>query len=133
MLEFLDSWSRSFRTWSNYFKFQSRVQGSKPEASLLRSVAIVGVGITELKSSTPQVSYKELIFEAAQKAYEDAGLNPRKDIESFVCSSEDFLEGTSIFDESGRCCSRNVFVGEMSFWRRFLRSLFFAYMQILTG
>jgi len=45
------------------------------------------------------VSYKELMYEAAVKAYEDAGVEPRKDVESFVGVSEDFWEGTSIFDE----------------------------------
>jgi len=55
--------------------------------------------MTQLRPSTPEESYKELIFEAAVKAYGDAGVDPRRDVESFVCSSEDFLEGTSIFDE----------------------------------
>lgn len=109
------------------------MQGSKTEASLLRSVAIVGVGITELKSSTPQVSYKELIFEAAQKAYEDAGLNPRKDIESFVCSSEDFLEGTSIFDEYVPDQLGAVLKPVCTISADGMYSLAAAYMQILTG
>ena len=39
------------------------------------------------------------MFEAAQRAYHDAGVDPRTEIDSFVCCSEDFLEGTSIFDE----------------------------------
>jgi acetyl-CoA C-acetyltransferase len=39
------------------------------------------------------------MFEAARVAYADAGLGPRSDIDSFVCASEDFEEGTSIFDE----------------------------------
>lgn len=62
-------------------------------------VAIVGVGQTALKPFSPEVSYKELMFEAAVKAYEDAGVQPRKDVESFIGVSEDFWEGTSIFDE----------------------------------
>lgn len=40
-----------------------------------------------------------MIFEAAVKDYNDAGVDPRRDVHSFVYSSEDFLEGTSIFDE----------------------------------
>src|SRR5439155_3039503 len=35
----------------------------------------------------------------ARRAYTDAGVDPRRDVDSFVCCSEDFLEGTSIFDE----------------------------------
>ena len=62
-------------------------------------VAIIGVGQTVLKPFSPEVSYKELMFEAAVKAYEDAGVDPRKDVESFIGVSEDFWEGTSIFDE----------------------------------
>jgi len=62
-------------------------------------VAVIGVGMTQLRSVTPDLSYKEMMFEAAIKAYNDAGVDPRKDVQSFVCSSEDFWEGTSIFDE----------------------------------
>jgi acetyl-CoA C-acetyltransferase len=60
-----------------------------------KDVAIVGVG----RSLTPEVSYKELMYEAAVKAYDDAGLDPSRDIGSFVTVAEDLIEGTSIFDE----------------------------------
>ena len=62
-------------------------------------VAIVGVGWSGFRPVTPDRSYKELIYEAAVRAYADAGVNPRRDIESFVTVAEDFHEGTSIFDE----------------------------------
>src|ERR671925_494951 len=62
-------------------------------------VAIVGVGHAGFASMTPGLSYKELTFEAAVRAYDDAGVDPRKDVDSFVAVSEDFWEGTSIFDE----------------------------------
>jgi acetyl-CoA C-acetyltransferase len=63
-------------------------------------VAIVGVGCVGFKPVTQELSFKELMFEAAVKAYEDAGgLNPRKDIDVFVTCAEDYLEGFSIFDE----------------------------------
>jgi len=62
-------------------------------------IAVVGVGHAGFAPITAGLSYKELMFEAAQRAYDDAGLDPRADIGSFVCCSEDFLEGTSIFDE----------------------------------
>ena len=39
------------------------------------------------------------MFEAASRAYEDAGIDPRKDVGSFVCCTEDFWEGISITDE----------------------------------
>lgn len=62
-------------------------------------VAIVGVGYSDIRSITPGLSYKEMMYEAAVRAYADAGVNPRKDVDSFICVSEDFWEGTSIFDE----------------------------------
>ena len=62
-------------------------------------VAIVGVGWMGFFPSSPGLSYKELIYEAAVRAYADAGVDPRKDIQSFVTVAEDFHEGTSIFDE----------------------------------
>ncbi len=65
----------------------------------MREAAIVGVGCTGFRSTMPEVSYKELMFEAATRAYEDAGVNPRRDIDSFICCSEDYWEGFSIFDE----------------------------------
>jgi len=65
----------------------------------MREAAIVGVGCTGFRSITPEVSYKELMFEAATRAYEDAGVDPRRDIDSFICCSEDYWEGFSIFDE----------------------------------
>jgi len=62
-------------------------------------VSIVGVGSFGFARETPDLSYKEMMFAAARAAYEDAGVDPRKDVDSFVACSEDFLEGTSIFDE----------------------------------
>lgn len=64
-----------------------------------RGVAIVGVGWAGFRPSTPEVSYKELMYEAAVRAYTDAGVDPRRDVETFVTVAEDFHEGTSIFDE----------------------------------
>ncbi|HEY7315928.1 MAG TPA: acetyl-CoA acetyltransferase, partial [Candidatus Binatia bacterium] len=61
-------------------------------------VAIIGVGFTALQPSMPHLSFKELTFEAAQKAYLDAGVQPRE-IDSFVTCAEDLNEGISIFDE----------------------------------
>jgi acetyl-CoA C-acetyltransferase len=62
-------------------------------------VAIVGVGWSGFRPSTPEQSYKELMYEAAVRAYADAGVDPRRDVDSFVTVAEDFHEGTSIFDE----------------------------------
>lgn len=61
--------------------------------------AIVGVGWAGFRPVTPEASYKELMYEAARRAYTDAGIDPRTDVDSFVTVAEDFHEGTSIFDE----------------------------------
>ena len=65
---------------------------------MLERVAIVGIGYTPLRSMTPEVSYRELIFEAAVKAYADAGIEPQ-DADTFVSVTEDYTEGTAIADE----------------------------------
>src|SRR4249920_3686242 len=62
-------------------------------------IGIVGVGWSGFHPTTAGRSYKELMFEAASAAYLDAEVNPRADVDSFVCASEDIEEGTSIFDE----------------------------------
>jgi acetyl-CoA C-acetyltransferase len=62
-------------------------------------VAIIGIGWYGFQPTTPDLSYKELMYEAAVRAYADAGVDPRRDIESFITVAEDFNEGTSIFDE----------------------------------
>ena len=65
----------------------------------MRDAAIVGVGCTGFRSITPDLSYKEIMFEAATRAYEDAGVDPRRDIDCFITCAEDYWEGYSIFDE----------------------------------
>jgi len=73
------------------------------------------------------------MYEAAVRAYEDAGVNPRRDVQSFVTVAEDFIEGTSIFDEYvpdqlGGLLKPNVTIpGEG------IHGLATAYMQIASG
>lgn len=63
-----------------------------------RNVAIIGIGYTVPKPKTPEVSYKEMTYLAAQMAYKEARISPQE-VESFVSVAEDLHEGTSIFDE----------------------------------
>ncbi|MCR4404313.1 MAG: acetyl-CoA acetyltransferase [Candidatus Acetothermia bacterium] len=65
----------------------------------MREVSIVGIGYTSFSPVTPDLSWKELMFEAATRAYADAGIDPRKDVQSFITCAEDYWEGFSIFDE----------------------------------
>jgi len=96
-------------------------------------VAIVGVGWAGFKPRTPDLSYKELMYEAAVRAYADAGVDPRKDVDSFVTVAEDFHEGTSIFDEyvpdqlGAALKSMHTITGDG------LHGLATAYMLIRTG
>ena len=98
-----------------------------------RNVAIVGIGFTGFQPLTPGISYKELMYEAAVKAYEDAGIDPRRDVDSFVTVAEDFIEGISIVDEYvpdqlGGLLKPNVTIpGEG------IHGLATAYMQIASG
>lgn len=62
-------------------------------------VGIVGVGLTAFRPSTPEYSWKELMYEAASRAYADAGVHPRTDVGSFITCAEDYYEGFGIFDE----------------------------------
>lgn len=65
----------------------------------MAKVAIVGIGYSGFRPISPDLSYKELMFEAALRAYNDCGIDPRQDVDGFVTVAEDFHEGTSIFDE----------------------------------
>ncbi|MCH8279855.1 MAG: acetyl-CoA acetyltransferase [Chloroflexi bacterium] len=65
---------------------------------MLGRVAIVGIGYTPLRTVTPEVSFREMIFEAAVKAYSDAGVEPGQ-VDTFVSVTEDYIEGTAIADE----------------------------------
>jgi acetyl-CoA C-acetyltransferase len=61
-------------------------------------IAIVGAGTTGYRATSSDVSYREVTYEAAVKAYHDAGIEPR-DVDTFVSTAEDFCEGYSIADE----------------------------------
>jgi acetyl-CoA C-acetyltransferase len=98
-----------------------------------RKVAVVGVGYTDFNSMTPEIGWKEFMYEACQKAYVDAGINPRENVNSFITCAEDYWEGFSIFDEFvpdqigatlRPCCT---VCGDGLF------GLGNAYMQIMTG
>src|SRR5437899_4539245 len=67
-------------------------------SSMSDRVAVVGAGEVPLRPLSPRQSYREMGFEAATRAYDDAGVT-HQDIESFISVCEDFHEGTSITDE----------------------------------
>ncbi len=65
----------------------------------MRKVVVLGLGYTNAKTLSPEAGWKDWMYEACNKAYMDAGVNPRKDVDSFITCAEDFYEGFSIFDE----------------------------------
>jgi len=97
-----------------------------------KRVAIVGMGYYGFRGVSPEVSFREMIYETASKAYEDAGLEP-KEIDGFVTAGEDWHEGHSIADEITPdqlgAVKRPVFTvnGDA------MHAFFSAYMHILTG
>lgn len=95
-------------------------------------VAVAGIGFTRFAPVTPDVSYRELTYEAAVKAYEEAGIEP-KDVDSFICTSEDFLEGYSIADEYCNDQLGAVLKPVQTITGDFLQSLAVGVMHILTG
>ena len=63
-------------------------------------VVIEGVGVAGFAPTTPSLSWKELMYQGASRAYEDAGgIDPRRDVDGFVTCAEDYWEGFGIFDE----------------------------------
>src|SRR5438445_2332064 len=62
-------------------------------------VGIVGVGYEGFRPLISDLSARELMFEAASKAYSDAEVDPRKEVGAFICCTEDLWEGWSITDE----------------------------------
>lgn len=95
-------------------------------------VAIAGVGYTAFASVSPGSSYRELTYEAAVKAYEEAGIGPQ-DVESFICTSEDLLEGYSIADEYCNDQLGGVLKPVQSITAEFLHSFAVGVQHILTG
>ncbi|MEM4573123.1 MAG: hypothetical protein QXF45_01095 [Candidatus Caldarchaeum sp.] len=60
-------------------------------------VWVAGVGEIPCKQSYEGIDFREMLFQAAQNAYRDAGIS-RSDIDGIVASGFDFFEGISITD-----------------------------------
>lgn len=99
----------------------------------MSKVAIVGIGYSKFGTTSQDVSYREMIFDAAVKCYEDAGGIHPEDIDAFVTSSEDFMEGYSITDEYVPDQLGAVLKPVQSIAGEGLQGLASAMMHILTG
>lgn len=73
------------------------------------------------------------MFEAATKAYADAGINPREHVDGFVSAAEDLNTGTSIFDEYTPDQLGAVLKPLLTVSGDGIHALAMAYMQIQTG
>src|SRR5207244_13368225 len=80
--------------------YSKRANAVAADRFLPLRIGIVGVGYSGFDSMTPGLSTRELMFEAASRAYEDAGVDPRTAVQSFVCCTQDSWEGMSITAES---------------------------------
>ena len=99
---------------------------------MVKRVAIIGVGATGFRPITPDVSFRELIFEAARKAYTDAGLEP-DEIGGFITAAEDFQEGYSIADEYCPDQIGAVLRPTQTIPGDFIQAMATGYMMIMTG
>jgi acetyl-CoA C-acetyltransferase len=98
----------------------------------MQKVAIIGLGQSQTGSIISDLSYKELMFQAALRAYHDAEIES-KDVHSFICCSEDFLEGTSITDEYVPDQLGGMQKSVCTIGGNGLHGIVNAYMQICTG
>jgi acetyl-CoA C-acetyltransferase len=99
----------------------------------MTKVAIIGVGTSGFKVETPEMSWKELMFAAAKKAYDDAGVHPRTDVDSFITCAEDYWEGFSIYDEFTPDQMGAALRPMCTICGDGLHGLACAYMQIVSG
>ncbi|MGC9071235.1 MAG: thiolase domain-containing protein [Acidilobus sp.] len=66
---------------------------------MTKRVAVIGVGWYGLRPSTPEAHFQGLMFESSHRAYADANVDPRKDVDVFIDCQEDLWEGIAITDE----------------------------------
>ncbi len=99
----------------------------------MNRVAIIGVGVEGFRPSIRELSYKEMVYRAAVKAYADAKVNPREEVDTFISCEEDLNMGISITDEYAPdqlgAAQRTVhtITGDG------IQGMAAAYMQIATG
>ena len=97
-----------------------------------KRVAIAGIGTTGFRATSSDVSYREMTYEAANKAYLDAGISP-EDVGAFVATSEDLCEGYSISDEYSPDQLGAVLKSIHTVPGDFIQGLANAYMLIQSG
>jgi acetyl-CoA C-acetyltransferase len=95
-------------------------------------VYVLGVGELPPTKSLKDLDFREMTFEAAVRAYADAGIGP-SEVDGLFTAEQDFVEGVSIADEytpdqvGTRLKFNMLVVGD------FLEALFHAYMAVRSG
>ncbi len=96
-------------------------------------VALVSMGWSGFRPSVEELSFREMMFEAAMRAYEQAGIDPRRDVDAFISCQEDFWEGIAITDEFAPEPIGGVLRPTLTVAGEFLQGLAQAYMMVKTG
>ncbi|MEN2999756.1 MAG: thiolase domain-containing protein [Acidilobaceae archaeon] len=96
-------------------------------------VALLGVGWQGFRPSVPELSFAEMMYEASVRAYDDAGVDAREDIDVFVSCQEDFWEGIAISDEFAPDPIGGVMRPTMTVAGDGLQCIGQAYMMIRSG
>ncbi len=94
---------------------------------------MIGVGWYGFKPSVPELSFREMMFEAAVRAYSDANIDPRRDVDAFISCQEDFWEGVAISDEFAPEPIGGVLRPTMTITGDGLQCIGQAYAMIKTG
>ncbi len=99
----------------------------------LKKIGIIGVGWYGFRPQIKDLSFREMVFEAATRAYESASIDPRKDVDTFVSCQEDFWEGISIADEFAPDPIGGAMRPTMTVAGDGIQGIIHAAMQILSG
>ena len=65
---------------------------------MTNAVAVIGIGATASRVSTPTQDFRELVYEAGKRAYTDAGITAA-DVDGMISAEHDFYAGLSVADE----------------------------------
>ncbi len=100
---------------------------------MARRVAIVSMGWYGFRPAVDELSFREMMFEAALRAYDAAGIDPRRDVDAFVSCQEDYWEGIAITDEFAPEPIGGVLRPTFTVAGDMLQGVAQAYMMIRTG
>jgi acetyl-CoA C-acetyltransferase len=95
-------------------------------------VGIVSMGHVGFRTTSADLSFREMVYLAASKAYDDVGIRPG-DVDAFFCAEEDFWEGYSISDEYCNDQLGAILKPAQTIPGDFIQAMANGYMQIKTG